>query len=111
MGVSIFGSCRSSPYAAPNSNPNPKRFVIQSELLIGDFLILCVNYPDATNLEGNKVLLYQGFKSASHLLEHTEGELDPHFSNGIGPIARFHPSAYGLSLAIRLAKCIMEQNK
>jgi len=101
MGCGPFSgrTCSSSPYAVPNSNPNPERFKIIDEWSQNGFLILLVNYPDAKNYEGNKLLVYRGFISSSMLLAHNRGRLDPHFYQDKGsPIARFRPDAESVEL-------------
>lgn len=106
MGIGPGSRCKSSPYAAPNSNPNPKRFTIVTTLrLTGSggkaFLLLKVNYPDAKNFEGDKVMLYEGFGSVDSLLEATGGDLDPHFADtAAAPIARFKPDVKGWAMAL-----------
>lgn len=94
----ISKRCLSSPYAAasPPSNPDPANFVIYNEQLVesnnNNFLVLSVKYPDCTNFEGNKILVYIGYRTSFELLSNSEGKLDPHFSNeSTSPIARFSP--------------------
>ena len=85
--------CWSSPYAVDNSNPNPKKFEIVSEESSGDWLVLMVKYPNCTNFEGMKIMLFKGYKSSKELLKETGGELDPHFSKAkTSPIVRLRPS-------------------
>lgn len=102
-------SCSTSPYAASNPsaiapNPNPGRFEIIDERVIGPYLVLMVNYPDCTNYEGKKLLVYTGWKSSEFLLMHTKGKLDPHFKNDISsPIARFRPTKESYLLIERMA--------
>lgn len=97
MGISMFGRCQSSPYAAPESNPNPCSFTIIKECVIvkgnNEFLILKVNYPDCKNFEGDKIMVYFGFNSSERLLKQSKGKLDPHFSKEhTSPVMRFNPA-------------------
>jgi hypothetical protein len=93
MGISIGKSCWSSPYAVPNSNPDPSLFKILKEELVNGYLILLVEYPNCTNFEGKKLMVYKGFNSSAALLKLNRGKLDPHFANSKGaPIARFSPT-------------------
>lgn len=104
---SLFGGrvCSSSPYATPNSNPSPDRYNIKDSKVIGRCLILEVNYPDATNFEGNKIMVYKGFSSCGELLKACSGKLDPHFSkSNVSPIARFAPTDEGRRLAEYVAR-------
>jgi len=106
MGLS-FGGCSSSPYAVPNSNPNPRNFKVIREQTIRGFLVVEVEYPDAKNFEGRKIMVYSGFTSSKDLLDATCGELDPHFSeHGVSPVARFKPGFVGWKHAINFAYCI-----
>jgi len=86
-------SCWSSPYAVTNSAPDPENFKIIEEYLIGDYLVLHVNYPNCTNYEGNKCMVYQTYgQSSEKILEVNQGKLDPHFSSELySPVMRFNP--------------------
>lgn len=110
MGLGPFHkSCMSSPYAIEDSNPNPKNFKIIREKLVHFILILEVEYPDAKNFEGRKIMAYSGFESSKQLLEVTKGVLDPHFAeHGVSPIARFKPDSIGWASAVRFAKCAQQ---
>lgn len=106
MGVRCFGgsTCSSSPYAVVDSNPDPQKFVIVNESYVNGFLVLHVRYPNCTNFEGNKLLVYRhiGITSSQSLLKKTGGKLDPHFSSGLSPVARFIPNEEGLLLCERM---------
>ena len=76
MGLNII--CSSSGYGdfnpkKDNSNPNPdpKNYAISKTKQIEQFLVVMINYPNCTNYEGNKILVYEGInlkKSLRHLL-------------------------------------------
>lgn len=108
MGIGIGSRCNSSPYAIPDSNPNPSNFFVLQEDRYGDFLVLLVRYPNCTNCtnyEGKKLLVYKGFKNSKQLLERATGRLDPHFSEGsASPIARFKPCAESIELIKRMVQ-------
>jgi hypothetical protein len=90
----------------PLPNPNPKRFKVINHIQEGKFLIVLVNYPDCTNYEGNKILMYDGI-NMYNLLQ--QGSIDPHFSNNPkkrSPIARFVPTLNGWEMALKLAKTL-----
>jgi hypothetical protein len=98
-----FNSSKSQP-ALPN--PDPKNFDILDKWEIGRYLILSVRYPDCTNYEGNKILLYENV-TLERLL--AQGSLDPHFSESVGyfsPIARFAPTERCLRMAMVLARLL-----
>lgn len=101
MGFKLFSS---STYDSDikNPNPNPENFQILKSKIIGRYILLSVNYPDCTNFEGDKILLYKDV-NINTLLE--QKSLDPHFSNNTllhSPIARFKPTKEGWELAEKL---------
>jgi hypothetical protein len=105
MGMFPEKNCSSSPYAIPGSNPDPRNFKILRERVVHSMLILEVEYPDAKNFEGRKIMIYTGFDSSKQLLEVTKGVLNPHFAErGVSLIARFRPDNSGWSTAVRFAR-------
>jgi hypothetical protein len=86
----------------PNNNPDPKNFQILEEQPVANFLVLKVKYPDATNYEGVKIVVYSGFNSSADLLIATKGLLDPHFSHDVSPIARFKPDCWEMAIDFAL---------
>jgi hypothetical protein len=93
----------------PLPNPNPRNFVIRRSLQIGrNWLLVEVNYPDCTNYEGNKILLYRGIdRDVTLTALIAQGSLDPHFSNNpdfFSPFARFEPTDDGWNMAKELAR-------
>lgn len=117
MGIGIgsrssSGSCYESPtklqtelrrlYAS--GNPDPKHFDIQKFEAIGNYLVVKVNYPDCTNYEGNKIIV---FRDVTPRQLFSSSTLDPHFFNGTGvqsPIARFVPTDEGWNMAVHFCK-------
>lgn len=82
-------------------NPNPKVWKIIKYKQLKDFLVVKIKYPNCTNYEGNKVLVFKGI-SLNTLI--SQKEIDPHFSenkNKYSPIARFEPTEEGWIMAIR----------
>lgn len=75
-------------------NPDPKNFFIEKTEVFDRFVIIQVVYPDCTNFEGKKILVYEDV-SANDI--HRLGYLDPHFCDDkhISPIARFIPTDKG----------------
>jgi len=72
--------------------PDPERFKICKSFDTGRFIVVLVEYPDCTNFEGRKVLVYNAQREAVM----TARRLDPHFSeSGLSPIARFAPTQEG----------------
>ena len=124
MGLGLFSSCSESrtvsdkPSApavlvqpsiflgepkAP-ADPKPSNFHVRRAEERGRYLIVLVQYPNATNYNGYKLLLYRGV-SAETLLQ--QKLLDPHFDENecsISPIARFEPTAQGWAMAEALCR-------
>ena len=85
-------------------NPNPLNYKIDFAETIGKFLILIIIYPDCTNYEGKKIVVYKDVKLEALI---NQGAIDPHFCNNTkysSPIARFVPTKEGLAMARTLAK-------
>jgi len=83
-------------------NPNPFVFVIEKIVQIGRYTIAQVHYPNCTNYEGRKILLWHG-----HTLQNIKRlkAIDPHFSeDSFAPIARFEPTIRGWKMAEKMAK-------
>ncbi len=86
-------------------NPDPDNYKIIAVAERGDFMVTKINYPDCTNYEGNKILVFQGVK----LLDLINQKLiDPHFCSAnpkyAFPIARFTPTDEGWQMALRFAE-------
>lgn len=93
-------------------NPNPNRYKIIKSLSLtnkkDNYLILSINYPDCTNYEGNKILV---FKNTSMKQLSIQKLIDPHFSNNnkyISPIARFRPDTEGWNMACMLCTNLLK---
>ena len=77
-----------------SSNPDPNNYKIIRAREINGFLLIELQYPDCTNFEGRKILLYKC--SLINLVN--QKTIDPHFFNDekiISPIARFIPTDEG----------------
>lgn len=84
-------------------NPDPENYEIVRTNQVGNHLVMLVRYPDCSNYEGNKVLL---FKDTTLLDIKKQKVLDPHFCDNedfISPFARFEPTTYGYNVALQLA--------
>lgn len=86
----------------PMPAPNPARFEIRRLEQVGaDRVVAEVHYPDCTNYEGNKILLFVGMTERGVREMKT---MDPHFSpTQVCPFARFEPTKRGWEWAIYLA--------
>lgn len=106
MGLRLFGS--NSSYDPPTKkyryvdgppNPDPSNYIIKRHLQTSKYLLIEITYPDCTNYEGNKILLY---KNATLQQLKDQVYIDPHFSKNItlrSPIARFEPTQNGWNMA------------
>jgi hypothetical protein len=105
MGMS-FGSrpCSSSPYnpRATAPNPDPARWELVEIWSAPNAFVIKARYLDCTNYEGLKIMVYRG--NSTQFKAGPPRGLDPHFDDsGLGPIARFRPTAEGWRLACMLA--------
>lgn len=100
MGCSLMKNCYTN-YSEDlkGKNPDPSNFKIikywikhyNKEV----YTILRVNYPNCTNYEGDKILVFKGHRNDILNTRY----LDPHFSKAMdSPIMRINPSEEGLSL-------------
>ena len=99
LGPRISSAGESSP---PAGNPVPSRFKILESYARGDnHIAVKVNYPDARNYEGTKILVYRNVDIHRIL---NAGTLDPHFSDdgSLSPFARFEPTVDGWAAAKEL---------
>lgn len=84
-------------------NPDPNNYKIVKAKEVGNYLILKINYPDCTNYEGNKILV---FKAKTLIDIVNQKYIDPHFfidSKIASPIARFIPTDGGWDMAVMFA--------
>lgn len=89
-------------------NPDPHNFRVLRSEEVGPYLLAEVLYPDCTNYEGRKILVYKGVSLLEVL---AQGSVDPHFSNNPrfhSPIARFVPTEAGWKMARVLARTMSE---
>ena len=97
-----FGGSKVGDIDLPN--PDPKNYVIEKLQMIGDYLVVEITYPDCTNYEGKKCMLYKDIE-IQDLIE--QGSIDPHFcdnNNFHSPIARFEPTERGWNMAVYIAE-------
>jgi hypothetical protein len=95
--------------AGKNPNPDPYNWILEHSLQNGDFLLVHIRYPDCTNYEGRKMMLYRGCTIDDLKAQKT---IDPHFSSNKkyhSPIARFEPTNEGWHIGIMTMKMLKEQ--
>lgn len=110
MGCNFSGISRSAldsivyqPPVPRPPNPDPYNYRVLRAQTIQDYLIMEVQYPDATNYEGRKILLFDRGVTEARLK--LQGAIDPHFSDSVSvfhPIARFEPTERGWSMVTTL---------
>ena len=102
MGVSCMGLSSSTfDYMCGkenDKNPDPYVYIIESEYVTDNGCVLFIHYPNCTNYEGRKILVFD----AQFDVIKKQIAIDPHFSNNkefISPIARFVPTIEGWDMA------------
>lgn len=111
MGLSPFKNSSSS-FDKPKKckkqpNPDPKNYIIEEANLIGPYTVMKVKYPDCTNYEGRKILVF----AAAFYDIREQKVIDPHFSDNkdyISPIARFVPTKEGWEMACGLCRALQK---
>lgn len=102
------GSVRSQ---IPENNPNPNNYKIIRTEQFENALLMEILYPDCTNYEGRKILL---FKKVTLKEVMKQGAIDPHFSNNSkfhSPFARFEPTELGWELGRHIGLLISKVSK
>ena len=103
----LSGGIRPGEISMIFGNPRPTNFKIKEAFVIGDYVAVVVNYPDCSNFEGNKIMVYEA--PFSDVLR--QKELDPHFCDDdhLSPIARFRPTKEGRFQAIHFMDMLMQE--
>ena len=109
------GNCWTEEESRKMSNtlakmPRPDYYKILSVLQIGQCLLVELKYPNCTNYEGKKILLFKEM-TLKELIDHKE--IDPHFfeNSKFSPCARFEPTVYGWKMGQVMAQCIVSKVK
>jgi hypothetical protein len=91
-------------YAVSNPNPDPANFKILRAAHVEGACVVEVLYPNATNYEGRKIMLYE--VPLEVVLK--QKQLDPHFCDGAhpAPFARFRPTEAGWTTAQRVMRAL-----
>jgi len=85
-------------------NPDPLNYEILKSKQIGKNVVIKVRYPNCTNYEDIKILLY---RNVTMVKISSMDLLDPHFSeNGISPFLRIEPTEEGWDVACLIAAYI-----
>jgi len=93
----------------PFPEPEPDNWEFVRQYQHPNALVIEIRYPNCTNYEGRKVMVFKIKGGFSELMKKNKGLLDPHFhdTQGFVPLlARFEPTTEGWKLANNLAKSI-----
>lgn len=94
-----------SPMSLEPGNPDPMRWTLLRGQKVGRGYVAEIRYPDCTNYEGKKILVFQA-ASMESIVKQNQGMLDPHFTDDrkmVAPVARFEPTERGWELALLIA--------
>lgn len=100
MGLGIWPYRHESASTINSGNPNPSNFKIEKFEQVGKYTIMEVVYPDATNFEGKKILVFENLDMVALI---NSKRLDPHFQVESNLIARFKPDEKGWERAHHFA--------
>lgn len=103
------GVANVEPPPPPLGNPDPDNYQIVKAEEHGKWLIVQIRYPDCTNFEGNKILV---FKDTTLIQLVNQKVIDPHFFNDKkfkSPVARFVPTEEGWDMARVLVGAMNEK--
>jgi hypothetical protein len=105
-GRAFINTCVETP-TRTGGNPDPKNWKVLRASEHGKFLIVGLKYPDCTNYEGAKLLVFEGLTLKKLLKQKL---VDPHFFESgkkyKSPIARFEPTERGWKMAERFVRAM-----
>jgi hypothetical protein len=116
MGVfKVMSICKTEPFSKAKMenlissreqdiSPNPHNYSIVKYFSANNHLVVMINYPNCTNYEGNKILVFENTSIDELKMQKL---IDPHFFNSKkykSPFARFRPTDKGWKAAISLIK-------
>ena len=90
--------------------PNPSNYKIIRYRSIAGNCMVELEYPDCTNYEGRKILI---FKNVKFKPLREQGLIDPHFSdNGkyLHPFMRIEPTNDGWEMGVEILKSLRNKN-
>jgi len=95
-----------SPTKPEPPNPDPLNYRVEQAEQHGEYLLVKIHYPDCTNYEGNKILVFKGVTPIDLLKQRA---IDPHFfqhKDVASPVARFVPTDEGWAMAWKFVKAM-----
>jgi hypothetical protein len=88
-------------------NPDPRNFQIITHITIGRLTMVSVAYPNCTNFQGSKILIY--LDTPIETLQ-TAKMLDPHFAENPkdipAPIIRLIPTPAGWRMGLKICELL-----
>lgn len=98
-------SNKSTQRSTVTGNPNKFNWELISFTKVGKAAVVKIHYPDCTNYEGNKIMVYDDAAEAMKLIQ--TGGVDPHFcEDHYSPVARFKPDEAGMNIALKFAESL-----
>lgn len=98
MGVRMFKLSGGDSWKTDPRDPIPSRFVIDEIEQVGMYVIATITYPNCTNFEGRKLVV---FRDATVQEIKQLNTIDPHFYEDSKIIARFAPTHDGYKMALK----------
>ena len=94
----------------PAGNPDPSNYLLVKAEELPGYLIVMIKYPDCTNYEGAKILVFRGVTLVQLV---NQKLIDPHFfinPDFESPIARFVPTVEGWEMALKFVSAMTTQS-
>lgn len=98
MGAGPFRLSSGDSWKTNSVNPNPLNFVIEEIEQVEMYVIAMIIYPNCTNFEGRKLVVFRG-ATVQEIKQMTT--IDPHFYEDSKIIARFAPTHDGYKMALK----------
>lgn len=95
----------------PDINPDPDNYKVVEAYEKNGFIVLKINYPNCTNYEGLKILVFHGITMIDLI---NQRKIDPHFFESkqyASPIVRFEPTVRGWEMALRFIETEIAHEK
>lgn len=101
-GKTVYVNNTEVVYKRHPNDPNPALFTIRHIEQHGDFVVALVHYPNCTNYEGEKIIVWKG-QTVAKIKDKLM--IDPHFLNDDQTlVARFIPTTQGWAMAQKFVR-------
>lgn len=108
----IYGcNCSCKTETKSPGNPDPKNYKIMKSQQIENYLIVEIHYPDCTNFEGRKILIFANTTLIDLL---NQALIDPHFFESKkykSPMVRVEPTERGWKAAETFCLAMIEHDE